>query len=355
MHTGGLTIAGRRPAYRGVPTPASHSSRPVTTRDVAEKAGVAQSTVSRALSNNPQVSETERKRITAIAQKLGYRPNPFVSAFTAQVRGYRRSPQGATIAFLDCTPAKQRNFTREYREGAAKRAKSLGYKDEVLRLSDLNGSVERLNNILHARGISSLLVLPVPDRCDLSAVRWDNLVCATIDYTLRKPDMHRASPDYFNAMQLTLQKLEEMGRKRIVFCARKEDVIDIAPPWLGAYSCWQRLKKQAERMDSYISPSWDKAHFQQWLKRTKPDALVTNSAHFFEWAEEAGFRPPTVAFSALSSYKGRPDIAYIDQNPEQVGAAAIDLIIGQIHRNERGLPALPKRVLVASSWVAPSA
>lgn len=352
---GGLTTAGRRPAYRGVPTPASQSSRPVTTRDVAEKAGVAQSTVSRALSNNPQVSETERKRITAIAQKLGYRPNPFVSAFTAQVRGYRRSPQGATIAFLDCTPAKQRNFTRDYREGAAKRAKSLGYKDEVLRLSDLNGSVDRLNNILHARGISSLLVLPVPDRCDLSAVRWDSLVCATIDYTLRKPDMHRASPDYFNAMQLTLQNLEEMGRKRIVFCARLQDVTDIAPPWLGAYACWQRLKKPADRMDSYISTSWDKAHFQQWLKRTKPDALVTNSAHFFEWAEEAGFKTPTMAFSALSSYKGRPDIAYIDQNPEQVGAAAIDLIIGQIHRNERGLPSLPKRVLVASSWVAPSA
>jgi LacI family transcriptional regulator len=351
----GLTTAGQNRGYRNVPTPASQSSRPVTTRDVAEKAGVAQSTVSRALSNNPQISESERKRISAIAQKLGYRPNPFVSAFTAQVRGYRRSPQGASIAFLDCTPAKRRNFTRDYREGAAKRAKSLGYKDEVFRLSELNGSIERLNGILNARGISSLLVLPVPEGCDLSAVRWENLVCATIDYTLRKPDMHRASPDYFNAMQLTLQKLEEMGRKRIVFCARQEDVTDIAPPWLGAYSCWQRLKKPADRMDSYISTAWDKAHFQQWLKHAKPDALVTNSAHFFDWAEEADFRLPDMAFSALSSYKDRPDIAHIDQNPEQVGAAAIDLIIGQIHRNERGLPALPKRVLVASSWIPPCA
>lgn len=334
-----------------MPLKNSQSSRPVTTRDVAIHAGVAQSTVSRALSNNPQVSAAERERIVAIAQKLGYRPNPFVSAFTAQVRGYRRSPQGATIAFLDCTPAKRQNFTRDYREGAAKRARSLGYKEEVFRLSDLNGSVDRLNNILHARGISSLLVLPVPDNCDLSGVRWENLVCATIDYTLRQPDMHRASPDYFHGMQLVLQNLEARGLRRIVLCARREDVTDIAPQWLGAYSGWQRLQKPGERMDSYISTTWDKAHFQRWIKRTKPDAIITNSAHFFEWADEAGFHPPEVAFAGLSPTHKRSDLFYIDQNPAQVGAAAIDLIIGQIHRNERGLPALPKRVLVASSWM----
>ena len=337
-----------------MPSKNPHPSRPVTTRDVAIHAGVAQSTVSRALSNNPQVSAVERKRIVAIAQKLGYRPNPFVSAFTAQVRGYRRSPQGATIAFLDCTPTKRQNFTRDYRDGAAKRARSLGYKEEVFRLSELGGSLDRLNGILHARGISSLLVLPVPDDCDLSGVRWENLVCATIDYTLRKPDMHRASPDYFHGMQLTLQKLEALGRRRIALCARREDVTDIAPQWLGAYAGWQRLKTPADRMDAYINTTEGKLHFQKWLKRTKPDALVTNSWHFFEWADEAGFRPPDVAFAGLATYRKRSDIFQINQNPAQVGAAAIDLIIGQIHRNERGLPVLPKRVLVASSWTCPS-
>lgn len=325
----------------------------MTTRDVAQRAGVAQSTVSRALSNNPQVSAAERKRIVAIAQKLGYRPNPYVSAFTAQVRGYRRSPQGATIAFLDCTPAKRQNFTRDYRDGAAKRARSLGYKEEVFRLSELNGSVERLNSILQARGISSLLVLPVPDNYDLSGVRWENLVCATIDYTLRKPDMHRASPDYFHGMQLTLQELESLGRRRIVLCARREDVTDIAPQWLGAYTGWQRLKEPDDRMDAYISTSWDKLHFQRWVKKAAPDAIITNSAHFFDWADEAGFHPPETVFAGLSPSHKRSDLFYINQNPQQVGAAAIDLIIGQIHRNERGLPSMPKRVLVASSWVHP--
>lgn len=324
----------------------------MTTRDVALSAGVAQSTVSRALSNNPQVSEAERKRIAAIAQKLGYRPNPFVSAFTAQVRGYRRSPQGATIAFLDCTPAKRQNFTKDYRDGAAKRARSLGYKEEVFRLSELNESVERLNGVLHARGITSLLVLPVPDKCDLTGVRWDSLVCATIDYTLRKPDMHRASPDYFNGMQLALQNLEARGRRRIVFCARQEDVTDIAPQWLGAYLGWQRLKPPEERIDVYISTSWDKAHFIRWVRKTAPDAIVTNSAHFFDWTAEAGISPSETLFTSLSPATKRTDVTcHIHQNPAQVGAAAIDLIIGQIHRNERGLPAMPKRVLVASSWI----
>ncbi|MDF3056944.1 MAG: LacI family transcriptional regulator [Rariglobus sp.] len=337
-----------------MPQKKTPSSRPVTTRDVALQAGVAQSTVSRALSNNSQVSKAERERITAIAQKLGYRPNPFVSAFTAQVRGYRRSPQGAVIAFLDCTPSGRRNYTRYYLAGAAQRAQSLGYKEEVFRLSDLNGSVERLNGVLQARGITSLLVLPVPDGCDLSKIRWENLVCATIDYTLSKPDMHRASPDYFHGMQLALQQLEAQGRRRIVFCARPEEVTTIAPQWLGAFTCWQQLKPPAERMDAYCFEKWEKSHFLLWLKRAKPDGIITNSRCFLEWAYEDGFRPPEVSYVELNLAK--PKLGYtfqINQNPAQVGAAAIDLIIGQIHRNERGLPALPKRVLVASSWSSP--
>jgi len=78
------------------------SQRPVTMRDVACAAGVAQSTVSRALSNAREIPVATRDRVRAAVLSLGYRPNPFVAAFTAQVRNYRRTPRGAAIAMLDC-------------------------------------------------------------------------------------------------------------------------------------------------------------------------------------------------------------------------------------------------------------
>ncbi|HSI83744.1 MAG: LacI family DNA-binding transcriptional regulator [Candidatus Methylacidiphilales bacterium] len=325
-------------------------ARPLTTRDIARHAGVAQSTVSRALNNSPLISVAERTRILGIAEKLGYQLNPFVSAFTAQVRSYRRSPKGATLAFLDCTAEGNTSFGKDYSDGAAARAQSLGYRVELFQLKEIDGSIERFNKILHARNTYGLLVLPVARSPELRGLRLDNLAAATVDYTLRSPDLSRACTNYFEGMQMALRKLQAMGYKRICFCARGEDVTTISPHWLGAYTGWREQIPPAERMECYIAAEYNRTHFQKWLKHAKPDAIITNSEHFFPWAEEIGFGRSKVAHTALSTKKHPPTFE-IDQNPHQVGSAAIDLIIGQIHRNERGIPAIPKTVLVNCSWI----
>ena len=47
----------------------------VTIRTIAQQAGVSTSTASRALNNNPRISEKTRARVKQIADELGYRPN----------------------------------------------------------------------------------------------------------------------------------------------------------------------------------------------------------------------------------------------------------------------------------------
>ncbi len=65
---------------------------PVTMGDVAKKAGVAVSSVSRALSGHPDVSDALRKRVSDVAHKSGYRPNLIASSM--------RSGSTFTIGFL---------------------------------------------------------------------------------------------------------------------------------------------------------------------------------------------------------------------------------------------------------------
>ena len=47
----------------------------VTLKDVAKKANVSPSTVSRVMSNSKDISENTRKKVTKIMDELGYVPN----------------------------------------------------------------------------------------------------------------------------------------------------------------------------------------------------------------------------------------------------------------------------------------
>eukprot|EP01035_Chromulina_nebulosa_P029894 gene29894-39673_t len=51
----------------------------VTMKSIAAQAGVTQATVSMCLANNPRIPAATRERIQALAKKLGYQPNPYVS------------------------------------------------------------------------------------------------------------------------------------------------------------------------------------------------------------------------------------------------------------------------------------
>ncbi|MBQ3410348.1 MAG: LacI family DNA-binding transcriptional regulator, partial [Bacillus sp. (in: Bacteria)] len=47
----------------------------VTIKDVAKKANVAPSTVSRVIADNPSISEKTKRRVRKVMSELGYHPN----------------------------------------------------------------------------------------------------------------------------------------------------------------------------------------------------------------------------------------------------------------------------------------
>src|SRR5436190_20614818 len=73
------------------PTPAAEApgapaswSRPPTIKDVAERAGVSKSLVSRAMRGEDAVSARAREAVEAAAQELGYRPNAVARSLVQQ-------------------------------------------------------------------------------------------------------------------------------------------------------------------------------------------------------------------------------------------------------------------------------
>ena len=57
---------------------------PLTLKDIAKKAGVAESTVSRAINNKPGVSKEKKQEIMKIVEKYDYQPNQLAQGLAKQ-------------------------------------------------------------------------------------------------------------------------------------------------------------------------------------------------------------------------------------------------------------------------------
>ncbi len=332
--------------------------RPVTIRELAQTAGVNVSTVSRALRGMPGVSSGETERIRGIAEQLGYRPNPLVAALTAQVRTYRRNPHPATIAMLDCWPRERpswANFSEslDYIDGVRDRADALGYQIDLIRLVDLEGSLERLKRLLVTRGIHGLLVLPVPEGTDLRGFDFTGLACSTIDYSLQQPaSIRRASPHYYHNTLLALSTLVDRGYRRIGYAStpvtrqRQDDLC------LAAFFAF------ANQHPSFCVPpcqaqvSTRQRDLSAWLRWKRPDALITNDFLLPDDIVRAGFLVPEDVATVLLSRPCEPSrhVTHIDENYREVGAQAVDMIVDAFHRNEYGLPTMRVAHLVDGFW-----
>jgi hypothetical protein len=60
---------------------------------------------------------------------------------------------------------------------------------------------------------------------------------------------------------------------------------------------------------------------------------------------------PSRVFWVAGLTAAAPGCAGIDQSGERVGAAAVDLVVEQLHANEFGRPPNPKTVLIEGRWV----
>ncbi len=140
-------MAGKRAGERRSPT--SH--------DVAEAAGVAQSTVSRALSGDPNISEATRERVAEAARQLSYAPN--VSARSLITR--RANRVGVFLSEIT------NPFYPELVEGLEREFGALGY--SLILFSDGGGERDQLE-LFSGRTVDGLvftsaeLEFPLADR-----------------------------------------------------------------------------------------------------------------------------------------------------------------------------------------------
>lgn len=323
---------------------------------IAVEAGVSRMTVSRALRNVRGVNPVTRERILAAVDKLGYRPNPLVSAFMSYVRTSRIHGDASVLAYLtnDATRGGWRSFEAYTRffEGAAKRAESRGYRLEEFWLRERGMTGRRLSEVLYARGIRGVVIGPMTSSHAHLNLDWGKFSAAAIGYSLLRPTLSRATNDQYGSMLVALRELRRLGYTRIGLTMTQADDARVYYHWSAAFLShhWRHFR-DAEPL-VHLPLKWQDKPAFAWIRKTRPEVIVTTQSHFLERLIAAGFDiPGQFGVVNLDWSKGHEPASGLNQLAEEVGGAAVDIAVNQINKNETGVPEHPKTVLLTGVWV----
>ncbi len=324
---------------------------------IADEAGVSRMAVSLALRDSPKISTATRKRIHEIAVRLGYRPNPLVSALMTQIRDVRRAPRITTTlayatAFSSADGWKQPGPFLDFFAGAKARAESLGYALEEAWVKRPGQTEKRFCDILHNRDIHGLLVAPLPAGGGTLGLDWPRFATATIAYSLASPAIHRASNDQYLSIGVAIEHLMRLGYRRVGLAITDEQDARVLRRWSAGLLVYQQRLAAKDRVPPLLATGSLSDDFTEWFKANKPDVVLSQDPACIEWMRAAGASvPKNVGFVHLALNDADEGFAGINQNARLVGASAIDLIDAQLRRNERGVPASPKTVLIQGRWI----
>lgn len=309
-------------------------------------------TVSRALRDDRSIPTTTRERIRAVAEKLGYRPDPLVSALMTNLR--RARPQAAltTLAYITAyahgSEWSQYGYIRQLREGAELRAAELGFKLEEFNLPAARVSPERLGTILQARGLRGVIVAPLTAMASFP-MDFSPFAAAALGTSLVEPTLHRAQTRHRRNLGVAWSELHRLGFRRVGLIlderqdARTEQVLS------SLMLHYHAQLRAAERIPTLIVPAVEKRVVFGWLDRHRPDAILSFHHDLAWWIE-----PDRPARPKLVNLNWQPDDGSdygIDQQHDRQGAAAVDLVVEQLYANSYGVPELAKTVMLAGRWV----
>src|SRR5436190_543396 len=185
-----------------------------TIQQLAEQSGVSVATVSRALNGSPEVSETTRERIVALARELNYTP----SAAARTLVSRRSHVVGVVLETGPGHPDLLHPFFQEVLVGLKHGAGARGY-DLLLFASEepgngFGGTHSYLRRAEH-HGVDGAIVMGFDGDQEIVKLAASSLPCIAIDADLDGPRTGFVMSENRQGAALAVRHLHELGHERI--------------------------------------------------------------------------------------------------------------------------------------------
>ena len=342
---------------------------------IAKLAGVHKATVSRALRNHPTIPRHTRERIHEIAKREGYRPNPLVSLYQSHTRANRPPSMQATLAWVNDYPNQEcwRQFPwlKGYFVGAQNRCEHRGYHLEELLLpsSDIADHTQEVNKLAHnirSRGVFGV-ILPLLLHYQYLIEQWEGCAVALIGNSHVKSNnqnVHEqfypqgfscADRDLFYNLRLCFAKIRKLGYRRIGLVYSRYLDTEAQGRVYGAYLFEQAQLPEDMRVPPIFLDRFKEGRppeFDEWMSTHRPEAIICVNPVVKDWVESMGMRvPEDIGLANLNLVEDITGWDGIFEQHEQIGAASVDLLIGQLSRSELQIPREPRKIFIPGIWL----
>lgn len=332
---------------------------PVTIRDVAHAAGVSPASVSMALRGTGSISDKSRKRIRAIAKKLGYSPNPLLASIASRrfhiIDPERWSPVALLVCGSDVHPAERLQPETE------QRAAELGYRIRAYDIRALRSPPD-LGKQLYSQGCVGIIVTPLFGETRLPALPWEKFCVVGRGFNWFPTPFPVVRAEAFHAVCRVWERLRQHGYRRIGFAVLRHEPThhDDAHRRAAALYCQSMAAAAAADIPVLDAPMvpWDVAaeRTAEWVTKYRPEAVIGFNFGVSQWLATAGFKmPEDFGFAALhmdrSNTVGGRAVAGILNNLPAQQVCALELLDQRIRHRMFGLDDAPLQTLIPCPWV----
>lgn len=329
-----------------------------TVRSLANLAGVSPATISLALRNSKRISTPMREKIKKLAADSDYTMNPVISKLLSQFRSKRGAAFLGTIGIL-YTSRESRDLrlptVRKWIKSAKLRASELGYAVDEFILHEKGMSPIRLAGILASRAIKGLLLIgPFQNNripADLEIV-WKETACVVIGERPAAPPLSCVLNNQFATAFEATKKLLSFGYKKPALCIHPDLDEVVEHRFLGGFLAAISGLPDGDQIPVFEFHATAAPQFEMWIRRWSPDAILTLHSEVKNWiARMKSTKRLKVALAHLDCTSELKGWMGMHQDNEHIGAAAVEMLLGQLYFNILGIPPFQQCMFLGSDWL----
>ncbi|WP_019635429.1 LacI family DNA-binding transcriptional regulator [Paenibacillus fonticola] len=336
----------------------------VTIKDVAKKAGVSPSTVSRVLSNHPRISAETSRKVKEIMEQLGYHPNIMAKSLVSKTTNSIciMLPKSAEELFSNY-------FFMELIRGIVTQASRLGYDVLISTGANEKEELEGVSRLLNGRRVDGVILLysrtddPVIDFLHENAHPF-----VLIGRSDQFSDILSVDNDNVQASYDATKHLISMGHERIGFVSGPPDLVVSKDRLLGYMNALADagLESRAEWIveGEFLQESGYRAmsFFMNLPNRPTAIVLIDDVVAFgiLRGLHELKYKVPEdlclVSFNNIPlSELSNPPLSSMDIGIYNLGYTASQVLIQSIQNNNEPLyqnrHIIPHRLMIRESSV----